>query len=253
MNRGKLSDAIEKASDDYPGERRTETFEVIPVSVDTSTVVASVGDPGKPQPAAEVTTDSIDEFEATPPSRHLWVGLNVAGGAVSSTDLYGLQSGSLSIGGYIDRTKWLDFRLAYSHAPIQQTSELSQSLKGGVDILSLGADLKQFFTHPYTFIGAYFFGGASLQVMLWNYRNPIQVPTYRGYETISSDGQTGFDVHVGAGLVVGQSEPVHLTIELIPGLHVWAFRTFQGFENDIFGPLPYLIMRISLNSAILSW
>lgn len=259
VDRGSLSDAMDKASDENEGDRKTEEFaireEEAEVVVDAPVAPSTVSrDPHKPLPdSLQAQRDAQEIVQHTPPSESSWLGFMLGSGALASSDLYGLRSGGITFGGYLDRTGYLEISLAFANAPVQQTSKLSHSLRGGINILGIGADLHGSFTPPHTFIGITYFGGVTLDIMWWSYRNAIQAPTYGGYEEIDSDAVSGVDVHAGIAVTFWQLGATRLTFELVPGINFWAFDTFEGFDNDIFSPLPYVAFKTKIALNISGW
>jgi hypothetical protein len=241
---GSLSDAMEKASDDYQGERKvdavgeTEEPEYIPAD---STFI-------KFEPAREIGEDGK-------PLKDLWLGLKFGTGVMNTESFYGVTSFAFLGNQFLDDKKSVSFDLGLEYSPLQTTrttefdpeeDEIVKALDGGVITLFAGMNFRYYTTPKHTFIGNYFSAGAGVKSMFWSYKNPIEIKeydeygNYAGTETISGDQLWGFDINAALGLNYIQFKHFSLGIEFNPGLTIWGFNTYEGFSNDIFHPFLYL-------------
>lgn len=172
-------------------------------------------------------------------------GIAYGSGAMNNKDFYGLNSLTLSLEGFAGEKTRLDLKAGFSFAPIQQTSDLNESLSDGVVLLFAGFQYNRFTTPRYTFMGQYFFGGMNLALMVWSYKNPIFADEYDDYgnviytEKITSDALVGYDFHAGLGWNLAQTKIVNFGLELDLGITFWSWTTKEGFDNDVFESFRY--------------
>jgi hypothetical protein len=246
--RGKLSDAMEEASDEHKGKRKVDTQPDPDDEDDEPDYVIGVVS----EPAALVATDSLSVDSLSVDSATVIQGRNpnwftLAGGTglLREDDFYGLNHINLALGSYPAERHYVELIAGFSWAPVQETSLLNESLDGGVYLLQLGLGYKYYTTPPHTFMGFYLCGGLGYTYMRWSYKNPFEAMAYDEYgdalgmETISSDGLSGFEIYVGLGLNVVQTDGFQLGGEVLPGLIAWGGETSEGFDNDVFDTFYY--------------
>lgn len=269
--RGKLSDAMGKASGKHEGDRKTNTEPSpgweIEENVEKETVSA------KPAGKARVKTASPPDSgvaanrpkveEATPAgkdttidsvlARPSWFSLSFGKALTTQDGFAGLNQLDFTLGGYISQ-QWRGEMIAgVGYAPVKEGSELRNSLEDNVIILSIGAASKYYFTPQHTFLGNYFLVGLNLNVMLWQYKNSIEADVYdengnvTGTEEIDSDGLGGLDIYLGMGFNLAQTRHFQLGIEAVPGILLWGFQTREGFDNDVFKPAVYAKLKVVIN------
>ncbi|MBN1782918.1 hypothetical protein JW948_17425 [bacterium] len=234
--RGKLSGAMEKASDNYEGEREVETTieRIEPVyEEDGSTPVSSLA--------------SGESSAAGPDSLKPRFGrvMSIMGGTglLSGEDFYGYNHGLIGFGENLSLKHRALVYVEYMWAPVQQTSRLDRSLKNGVLLLAIGGEVRALMTPEYGFVGQTLIGGLAIHHMFWTYRNTI----YSDGDVINSDHMSGFELYAGAGLNLIQTRNFQLGGEILPGVILWSGNTYQGFDNDIFGPFWHLKFRINMS------
>lgn len=247
---GSLSDAMDKASDDYQGERKVKA------------VVQ------REEPEYLTPDDSHIKFETdgerpkqSPPLKDLWFGLQFGTGIVSTKSFYGVTSFALTGNQFISNKRSISFDLGLEYSPLQTTRSLEfdpqedrivKALDGGVITFFAGMNYRYYTTPKHTFIGNYFSAGGGVKSMFWSYKNPIEIREYNdhgidiGSETISSDQLWGFDLNAALGLNYIQFKHFSLGIEFNPGITVWGFNTYEGFSNDIFYPFWYFKTNFNL-------
>jgi hypothetical protein len=244
--RGKLSDAMEEASDEHESERKVDT-QPDPDDEDDDYIIGIVSEPDAfvetdsayYEPPPEQVVDIVEE------KRTIWLTLAGGTGLLKEEDFYGLNHFNLALGAFFAERHYLELLACIGSAPIQETSLLSESLDSGVLLLQLGAGYKFYMTPPHTFMGFYFTGGLGYAYMRWSYKNPFEAMAYDEYgdelgmETISSDGVSGFELYAGIGLNVVQTEGFQLGGEVLPGLIAWGGETSEGFDNDVFDTFYY--------------
>ena len=146
------------------------------------------------------------------------------------------------------KEEWLRLNLhgGVYWAPVQATSELSQSIRGGVTMWILGVQGNLFATCDHTFMGLYGFAGGGLNYMHWSYQNDLIVHTYdddgniTGMEIIDGDGLAGLETYLGLGWNVAQFKSLEIGASISPGAIWWIGETSEGFTNDVFDPFIYL-------------
>jgi hypothetical protein len=277
--RGKLSDAVDKASDENEEDRKVDTkpedrrrddyyeeqdeyvVEIVEVPImvpvvvneDTGdTTLAVLSDAGSESSGPTQAGMSTD----TQPESSIWLSLSGGTGLLKQDNFYGLNHFDISIGAYFSQRGRIEILVGGGWAPIQETSYLSQSLKNNVQMLNLGLVLKFYSTPRYTFLGQYFLFGLHYTLLHWEYKNPILADVYDefgyviGTEEISVDNLGGIGLYAGIGLNLIQSPGFQLGGELSPGVIFWGVETTQGFDNDVFDPFLYIKFSIILNIRI---
>ena len=257
--RGKLSDAMDKASDKNTGSRKVETHPPSrPVNPETyRDTIAVYPTPDSLAVRHDTATGRailVTSQSRTPSAFMESAGLNAGSGTMKSTTYYGMTRLGVSYELFNSASQRyrIDFNLRASSVPIQQTSHLSESLKGGVVMLQAGADYNYFTTPPHTFMGHYLFCGVHYTYMVWRYKNAIIADEYDDYgnrlrtQRIDADALQGLDVSVGMGWNPVQVKWFNIGFEASPGVILWDTSTQEGFDNDVFPILTYL----SLNATV---
>jgi len=173
-------------------------------------------------------------------------GFKYHSGMLYNDDFYGFTGISLSLINF--REDWLrmNFYGGGYWAPVQATSALSQSIRGGVTLWSLGVQANLFATREHTFMGLYGFAGGGLNYMHWDYQNDLIAHTYdddgniTGMEIIDGDGLAGLETYLGLGWNTAQFKGVEIGASVSPGAIWWVGETSEGFTNDVFEPFIYL-------------
>ena len=281
--RGKLSDAVNAASDRNSGDRKVETGFQEPTSEnDAPPLIFSTEGTIEPRPSdlSDTAVASSTHYRPFPLTKqeyldsiyrndHEWhsqdqvdssetiqsfnIGVNASSGFLSSNEFYGMTSFGLNISGELEQGVIGEFGADMTFAPLQRTSMLSHSIEDGVILFDLNFQLRFPTTPEYTFVGQYFLLGGGANIMLWNYKYPIEAPVYsadgslRGYEKIEADKLSGLTLFTGIGFDLTQTLPVHLILEIKPGVIIWTGTTSEGFDNDIFANFAYLQLGLKLN------
>jgi hypothetical protein len=278
--RGKLSDAVKAASNENTGSRSVDAaFQpsvenqnhpdiLDPTAANESPVPSTASDsiisPSyQYQPllrSERQYLDSIQSAEQRPEQQtdtesdpSVSFGINAAERFLSSNDFTGMTTLGLNVSMGLEENVVAEFGAEMSFAPLKRTGKLSHSVDDGVLIFGLNFQILFPSTPRYTVIGQYFFLGAGTNTMLWTYKNPITAPVYTsggavsGHETITSDMMNGIDLFTGIGFDLSQTFPVHLIVEVRPGVIIWTGTTAEGFENDIFANTAYLQFRLKLS------
>jgi hypothetical protein len=250
---GKLSDAMEEASDEHEGERKVDTQPNPEDEDDEGEFVVGIDS----EPSTYLTTDSssVNQAEFQPVDfivgrKQNWFTIAGGTGLLREEDFYGLNHFNLALGAFFKKRHYAELLAAIGSAPVQETSLLSQSLDGGVLLLHLGAGYKYYITPKHTFMGLYICAGLGYAYMRWSYKNPFEAMAYDEYgdelgmETISSDGVSGFELYAGLGLNIFQTEGFQLGGEVLPGFIAWRGETSEGFDNDVFDTIYYTKLKV---------
>jgi hypothetical protein len=281
--RGKLSDAVNAASDRNSGDRTVNAdFDEPSSENDAPSLIISTEGKKDSMPSGFRDTAVAPSFryKTLPRSKQEYldsvyrnddneqstrqedssgteqsfsVGVNASSGFLSSNEFYGMTSFGLNISGELEQGVFGEFGADMTFAPLQRTSMLSRSIEDGVILFDLNFQIRFPTTPEYTFVGQYFLLGGGANIMLWNYKNPIESPVYaadgtlRGYEQIEADQLSGLNLFTGIGFDLTQALPVHLIIEVKPGVIIWTGTTSEGFDNDIFANFAYLQIGVKLN------
>ena len=249
---GKLSDAMEEASDEHKGERKVNTQPDPDDEDEDDDIDYSVGVGS--HSSSLVANDSLtaDSALIDVESDLNWFTLSGGTGLLKKDDFFGLNHASLALGAYAAQRHYFEVYVGISWAPVQETSMLSESLDGGVTLLQIGGGYKFYTTPRHTFLGLYLCAGLGYAYMRWSYKNPFEAMAYDengnelGMETISGDGVSGFEMFAGLGINLIQSKNFQLGAEVLPGLITWGGETSEGFNNDIFDTFYYTKLKLSL-------
>jgi hypothetical protein len=278
MSRGKLSDAMAKASDQNKGSRvisesDTETtFQPYPDDYIFSEINDSENKRNqKTRPLdiifseldkkgagalgenkeAESNSSNIPSDSKIKPSdirqsnkenqkeKNSPFGIMGGVGIISSQDFSEMINLNITLGGY-HRDKGGCIYLGGSWAGVDRTSKMDNSINDGVFLINLGVDLKNSFFNNSKWHMPYFIYGGAYRHMFWTYEN--QISTSDG-TIISSDSLSGIELHAGLGKSVLRTKGRRIGIEVVPSIIFWLWRTDNGFANDVFDPFIFLNMR----------
>ena len=271
--KGKLSDAMAKASDENKGDRKTETTYDPQTDNDYSEenenedyidiVTSIVAESMEAQP---VLSDSIEEAGnvSNIPGQSLtssqnwsdgspWLSFVAGTGLLKQNDYYGLNHFTARFGGYGSNRFYVALSGGLGWAPIHYTSALRASLKKNVVLLNIGLLLKCYTTPRHTFLGHYFLFGLNYNHLFWEYKNPISVDIYNesgevvDTQTLRADDLSGIEFYGGLGFNLVQTRAFQFGAEVSPGIIFWWVETTSGFENDIFDPFLYIKFSIVAN------
>jgi hypothetical protein len=195
------------------------------------------------------TTNQLSELRNEPESHDLWLGVGYSIGLDRSNKVIGIQQYTISIGGYSEKTKWVQFNSSYLHTPIQKTSNPVYLIDNGVSMLEFGVEGKLYSQSPYSFLGHYFSFGIDAAYAFWNYSNNINAVDISG----AFDQVWGVDLHLGTGFIIGRLLPLSANLDITPGVVLWLSDSHQGLSNFVLPVYYYLKVRISLSYSITSW
>jgi hypothetical protein len=217
--RGKLSDVIEKSSDNYSEERIIKSSEERRGQADY-------------YDDFDVHTTATHRDSSGEPSDNI-VSLSTGSGSFYENDFKNLYQATVSFGFCdIEQGHQFDFFLGFGSARIKPESELYSSIENGVTLFNAGISMKYFLTPPKTFMGIYLLGGVGYERMFWSYKNPVEIEGET--QKLYSDDLEGIDLFIGAGVNLFQTETLLFGVEVVPNLTLWEVETYEGFENDMF-------------------
>jgi len=257
---GRLSDAVEKSSDDYEGERKINAV----VTEEDEDEVEENYTSHKYQENKNYSynnenplfiTYKKNESKNINLGRDHWLGFQFGTGVLSSDSFYGLSSFALTGNQYTREKRSFSYELGLDYAPLQTTEtatfdpledEIVQGLEGGIVSIFAGVKRRFYTTPKYTFLGNYFAVGARIHSMFFEYKNELAIDEYDEYDVligtdyVKHDHIWGVDFNVATAVNIMQFKHLRIGIEFNPGVTIWWFDTYQGFTNDVFAPFVYL-------------
>jgi hypothetical protein len=242
-SRGSLKDGAKKASNNYNGNRTINTTyeDEKEDAEETKQIVKPVKYSKK---TANVIPDSLRKSYGA--RDYMYWRINATSGSLHSNDFYGYHQLGLGLTGFISKDIKFSMDINYGYSNVQETSELSQSLKDGISIFNLNFMFHRHFTKHYTFMSPYIGGGIGLTSMKWKYQNPLIIQDIDDVIEIDSDKLWGADLFISTGITVFQTSPFNLSFEAVSGVKVWGDQTVEDFTNDLFDPMPYINLMIHL-------
>jgi hypothetical protein len=238
----RLSEAMEKASDNHSGDRRIETatrrpYEPRPHRIDAPHRLHDRETLETASPAAPLPSPGKE--------KEPWlIGLSAGYGVIRGDDIYQLNQVDLSVGGYLDEHQRLEGFVGIGYPLIDETADLNSSIDD-IWFVNLGGCYKYFTTPRHTFLGHYFIVGLAFTQLYWSYENAIQLDD----ETIRNDSLQGLELFAGMGLNLAQTERFQLGLEALPSMTLWESQTDKGFDNDVFGN--FYTVKVRLTASLL--
>ena len=243
-SRGKLSGAMDKASDKNKGDRKVEPAEDPDKERDGSDAPAVA--------VAEGESQLVDTGAVNPmvPSGPHWFGISPGYALVGGNQFESLAGASVSYAFHESENEWIQVTGGIHLAKLRPGSALRSSIDGDGTVADLGVEYRYFTTPQNSSIANYLFGGVCVALLGWKYRNAITASGESGEEQISRDMVTGADLHVGTGFMVTPARGLRIAAEVIPGVMLWGEKTNEGFENDVFKAYVYLGVRLTVHFTI---
>ena len=236
---GALSEVMEKASDEYEGEREVET--------NFDPEESAIYDYLEEDSLLQHTTTFLNLFRA-----HRSFGLKGEYHFQNDQILSNVSQMSFSAGDVLIGENRLQLTFGLGTSRVKPSSQYYRSLKDDLLFLSVGLDLKTYLFKK-LFFGQYVLLGAKQTFMFWRYRNSVFVNIYddngnvTGKETMYSDSIGGVDVYLGLGFHLYSFRNVAIDFEFSPGTMIWSTETHKGFTNDVFNDIFYLKYNIVFN------
>jgi hypothetical protein len=235
--RGKLSDAMEVASDDFKGERHLDVPESQPM------LEPETEEPLNTELAVSSSTSVASNSQSESDDWKKNIMLSRGFGFVSG-DYKDQHNWLIRMAGENNNMIQTGFYLGYEGVSLDAGSSLHQSVDGNLNILVAGVSLKRFFkphsdkVRPYVSVGA---GGA---FMFWSYRNSF---TISDGDTVSGDNLSGFTISTAAGIEFKPVPFLSIVLEANPKIHLWNERTGRGFDNDAFDPMGMIVFSVGVS------
>jgi hypothetical protein len=254
IDRGSLSDAIDKANDNNKGDRRV-TGSGDRNNGDTSSCLSSclfgfddndynevASMPAPVEGAPPATIDTTPPF--TLPGRNYFGIRAVTSNRFSRNYTNSAGAGLLWVNHYKKR-RAIETSVQCEVITTDEKSKLFGSVNGIID-LETGIHGRRYSTPDFTFMGLYLKYGGDLNFLFWDYRNPVEsvLKDKQGniieIDTIRNDGLFGIDADIGLGWSFVQMKRMKVSLELLVGGTVFWFQTFESFKNDRFYPDGYI-------------
>lgn len=217
-SRGSLSDAMDKARDDYPDEREVP---------DGDKDIFSIWDSDE--------NDDYEEYEEYEPYED--------DGDYEPLDLfYSFSMGKTSLAGpYFSSAASYEISLGYDEEKvgtylyggvtvleengnhnISESIENSWMLEGGLELRYIPLGSSDFFS-------PYILGRVGGMYLNWNFKNSLNEGD------ISNDSLGGLSLAAGLGINIINSKFLRLGVACKPRLYLYGGETYEGFYNDYFG------------------
>jgi hypothetical protein len=243
---------MEKASDDYEGERDTDADLDPPaleeLSEDTrgnnlKTAREEGNNPLAPDtiPGESPPRHPVPPADADDEQYPLVLVFSGGPGMIKSDDYEGMASFETAVGVYFSEKQRLELCAGLGWANVDENSDQANAIDDKTLLVNLGLRYKLFTTPRHTFLGHYFILGLNYTWMYWDYKTSIQV----GAETIRSDYIGGWEFSAGMGLHLVQTRHLQLGVEAIPSVILWESTTRNGFDNDVFEDPLILKLRLT--------
>ena len=254
---GRLSDAVEKSSDNYEGERKIKAVVTEEDDEDDENINDHhyTDNENYHNENPLFVTYEKNESKNISLGRDHWLGFQFGTGVLSSESFYGLSSFALTGNQYTGEKRSLSYELGFDYAPLQTTEtatfdpaedKIVQGLEGGIVSFFAGIKKRWYTTPKYTFLGNYFAAGVRIHSMFFEYKNELEINEYDEYDVligtdyVKHDQIWGVDFNVATAVNIMQFKHLRVGIEFNPGITIWWFDTYQGFTNDVFAPFVYL-------------
>lgn len=238
--RGKLSDAMEVAADDFNGDRRLPVPESRSSVESETDAAANLELMGSASPAVAETSQSDPEVWY----RNIMISRGL--GRAFGGDYQDHSSVQLSAAGENQQSMQYEVYVGYEEVSLRTNSSLYPSIKGNLDILTAGMKLKHYYKPHSERVRPYLSGGAGGAYMIWSYRNPF---TTTNGDIINSDNLSGFTLRVAAGIEYKPVKFMSLFAEASPKIHLWNERTGKGYDNDEFNTMFLAAFSLGLSIA----
>jgi len=238
VDRGSLSDAMEKARDDYPEEREVPS--------------EPKGDPWDTEnenDRGSGKNDSPEEYEESEGTIHAaspeptYLGVRGGNAFYSYPYFDSLFDAEVLLGTGAARGEMLFFG-GIKAVTAREDSEIKESIDDGVLFLRAGVEGRYYPLPDRPVLSPYLLAQAGGLYMYWSFRNPLDA----GGETIISDSVAGIFLAAGGGVNLINTELFRLGFAWIPEIYLFYSETKKGFTNDVFDS--YSAVRWSLEMGL---
>lgn len=224
-DRGPLSEAMEKARDDYPDDREVDNRR------DDPTRDEDFPDPWDNDSVWEKDEDYQDEIESIDlnTATDWYIGLR-GGSAIRSSPYFDSLFDAEVFCGFRDGSGELQFFGGIKAATVKPGDPLEESVDDGVVFLRGGMEFRVVPFPQWDFISPYLSLRAGGLYMYWTFENPLTA----GTEEITRDSVGGMLLGAGPGVNIINHERFRLGTAFIPEINLFYSETKQGFQNDVF-------------------
>ena len=234
--RGKLSDAMEKASNQNSGSREIEVPDNAKDDVHLPFLPIYSEDRNVERPPNEKIGTELSEPNISNQEKEK-IDINPFGvsggvGLLKSDDFSEMLFLDLSFG-FPENKSWYEIYVGGAWAGIDQTSELDASIDNGILLFNVGFNYKHKLSSNPKWNTPYFLLGAAYKRMYWSYNNEI---TTTDGDIITSDILDGIEIHAGIGKSFFKTNGNKFGLEVVPAFIFWSSQTSEGFDNDVFDP-----------------
>ncbi len=232
VDRGSLSDAMEKSRDDYPEEREVPTT---PKEESPGEGSGDRSDGGRSEEESETRTEEdTDETEggsaeSAGPAGPIYLGGRGGNAWHSEPYFDSLYDAEILLGYAEEHVAFLLYG-GLKAVEAKKNSEISESIDEGVLFLRAGVEARYYPIPEWQVLSPYVLAQLGGLYMYWSFKNPLDA----GAETITSDSVGGLAAGIGAGIDLIHLEGFHLGIACIPEAYLFTSETQKGFENDVF-------------------
>jgi hypothetical protein len=208
-----------------PAETGGDEVVVVPAQLDSSGAPLATPPAVVADSSAILPADDDGRFHAGPVA-----GLGFeAGGVFERIDVFGV-----ALGISFEDESMGNLQVLYSRPRLDPARGLDASISK-IEEVALDLSVRGYLTASHTFAGVYVGGGYRIGLMLWDWRNPIQVPNDAGgFDEIGNDSIVTHSFHVDLGVSPVQLAHFHVGCHGVYGLKLYANSTLQNFQNDLF-------------------
>jgi hypothetical protein len=252
VDRGSLSEAVDKSNDDYKGDRRvTGTSTDNGQDEESSSCLSSclfgfMNDDDETTGSTPVNQETSSTVESGANPDFTITGPNYFGARILTSNRLSINYTHSAGGGLLwvnhyKKKRAFEVALQTEVITTGEKSRLFGSINRIVD-LELGLHTRRYSTPDFTVMGLYLKYGCDLNFLFWYYRNPVvsEIRNEQGNlldsETIYTDGLFGINADIGVGWSLVQMKYAKISVELIIGGTLFWLETFESFKNDMFYP-----------------
>lgn len=241
-DRGSLSDAMDRARDDYPEEREVPSE---PRDDDMWDQDNRDRDNDRDPSGDKWEHDRDTEYVYYSGPAAMYLGLRGGNALYSYPYFDSLFDSEILFGTGPNETELLFFG-GIKAVTAREDSEIKESIDEGVIFLRGGVE-GRFYPFPdWQVFSPYLLAQAGGLYMYWSFKNPLEA----GSETITSDSVGGMILAAGAGINLINTEKFRLGGAWIPEVHFFYSETQEGFENDVFDAYSTIRWAVELGLTI---
>ncbi len=244
-NRGSLSDAMEKARDDYPDKREvpsepnrnfpSDSYRNDPYYNDPFYKNPRYSEPNYNDPFPVMPAENSDY---KPVQKDMFTILRVGSTILSGPFAKSSFNTELLVGDdYSNDSLFLYGKLQIIE--LESNHQISKSLHPNPIILSGGVEYRIYPLKEQQIFSPYLLGRAGGIFLFWDYKNKLYD---EDQISIESDVLGGITLSLGVGLDIFKTDKFRIGLTLIPSGYLYGNQTIQGFYNDYFTPSGDLLL-----------